>query len=381
MAYVHKIINKDEKLIGIARMHWIHIIKGVSWFFAFAAMGWLFDHLILRGLMAISDMSSGQIFLAPIMSLSSGAMTFMIFAGFVIFLFHVLQVISTEIALLDRRVIHKTGLVFVNVKQIDVEEIRGENLDLGTLGRFLGYGYIMLDCRFIGDVKLPAIDNPERFIRALHYERAHAQDALNLVLGKSGTVTPVNVSTEEDDMPQQESIGQEQPNVQPPQPAPEVQPPQPGPEVQPIQPDQIPSPPNEPKPDPGQQPLGGEASMNIGPEHQMNDSIPQTPEQITRVAEAQAKAVQSVQQEVKESGLDIDPATIAKVIEQVTPQITQQVVQQMTAQGLIANNNDAAPEEVDPKIDNDLINVFDEAALDKDGKPNDPHDKLEYAIH
>ena len=34
MAYVHRLINGDEKLIGIARLHWIYILQGLMWFLA-----------------------------------------------------------------------------------------------------------------------------------------------------------------------------------------------------------------------------------------------------------------------------------------------------------------------------------------------------------
>ena len=40
MAYVHRIIGKDETLIGIARLHWIHVLRGLAWFGGYALTIW-----------------------------------------------------------------------------------------------------------------------------------------------------------------------------------------------------------------------------------------------------------------------------------------------------------------------------------------------------
>jgi hypothetical protein len=189
-----------------------------------------------------------------------------------------------------------------------------------------------------------------------------------LVMGKSPAPTPVNIVSQDDFDAQNNGEPQK----------PEVEPPHTPPEIQPPQPDQIPPPPNEPQPDPANQPLSEKPEGGLNPEHQINDSIPQTPEQIQRVAQAQAQAVQAAKVQADNKGIELDPQVIAQVVEQVTPQITKQVVQQMTEQGIIATDNANNNEK---NVDNDLIHVFDEAALDKDGKPNDNRDRLEYAIH
>lgn len=54
---------------------------------------------------------------------------------------------------------------------MDLEDIRAESVYHGFMGWFLGYGRIRLDCRFLQDVKLPAIRKPYRFVRSSHHAR------------------------------------------------------------------------------------------------------------------------------------------------------------------------------------------------------------------
>lgn len=378
MAYVHKIIGSDEKLIGIARLHWIYIIQGVLWFLSFAAIGWIFNMLMARGLYALSNSTSFNM-PGPLLALSGGIMTIMMAVGFFIFMFYVLKVVSTDVALTDRRVIHKQGLIFVKSHQIDLEEIRGENLDLGWFGRILGYGSLMLDCRFIGDVKLPNIEKPEQFLRALHNRRANVQDALNLIVGKTGIATPVNVLPSGDG-----GGGDGKP--------PEISPPNNMPEISPPQPDQIPPPPNEPMPD-APPPMNDAQSIEAMTTKEsnkglMSDIVLNPPREDKMKAPPSLEQVRSydhgvdpIPSQQQSSDSDhappqntppttplsspvLDKETLARVIEQVTPQITQQVVREMTEQGFIGNHEPAQE-----SVEDNLIHVFDDAALDNDEKP------------
>lgn len=169
MSYIAKnIIGGDERLIGIARLHKIYLIAGAFWgavcigigfaIYRFAAVDTIPDMKIMgHNLGTMPDWILG-IFTAT---------------GFFIFLVNLINVIAIELALTTRRVIYKRGLIMVEVEQIELDEIEGERVHHGVLGSLLNYGAITLDCRFINDIRLPAIRNPYKFIRALHKERSH----------------------------------------------------------------------------------------------------------------------------------------------------------------------------------------------------------------
>lgn len=414
MAYVHKLIEKDEELIGIANLHWIYILKGMGWFFAMAFAGWAFNALMTRGMSALASFSGSSSLPVGLFTMGNMVSLFFLTIGFLIFSFYVIKVISTHIALTNRRVIHKWGMIMVKVEQIDLEEVRGENLDLGWFGRFLGYAYIDLDCRFIGDVKLDAIENPERFIRALHHQRANTQDALNVMLGKGNTVMPLNL-VDQNDGQQPSTVAADDPNKQQPEnPQPETPHPPARPEIdpQPVQPEiqppqtptEIPAPPNQPMPNQPpplnqDQQAGEQAKKNDTPYNDRQQMIdqdapmqeaPKTQGQVQKKAQVQQQAAQVVEQ-VKQEAVpslpqdaeQIPAETVQKIVEQVTPQIAQEVVRQMEEQGLVSHNDNASKSEQDIAVDNDLIHVFDDAALTKEGRHNGPDnkDRVGYAIN
>ncbi|PZQ49155.1 MAG: hypothetical protein DI551_00445 [Micavibrio aeruginosavorus] len=360
MSYVGKIIAQDEQLHGIARLHWIYVVKGLAWFLALAFVGWALDSLITHGLAVIGRATDSNTMIPALITLSSGAMMFMMASGFMIFFLFVLKVLVTEVALSSRRVILKEGWIFVKVKQVDIEEIRGENLDKGTLGSILGYGYLMLDCRFIGDVKLPAIENPERFLRALHVVRSKSQDVLSIAVGKGNAVGAIPVGAID---------GPDTPAVTPPQPTPEIQPgQQPSqPEVQPaqtpqpeIRPEPVPHSPPPPSTPPSQpQTTPAQPPQPIPP--------PLNPEPPLQPPSGQAVAV--------------DPVAVASVIQQVMPQMAEQVIKQMAEKGMVVNDAKAAAHDGENPVDTDLIDRFDEARLMKDANGHEMRDKMEYAIH
>lgn len=172
MAYVKKIIGRDEHVIGIARLHWIYLAKGMFGFIVCLIMGLAVDAVLVKSLTSISELApntGGKILLV---AGSWVTPLFVIFGGFY-FLLYLLKVLYTEIALTEKRVIHKSGFIFVKIEEIDIEEISAENMDMGYFGALLGYAYIMLDCRFVGDVKLPAIARANTFVKALHAARTN----------------------------------------------------------------------------------------------------------------------------------------------------------------------------------------------------------------
>ncbi len=191
MSYVRKVIGSDEKLIGIARLHWIYVAQGLLWFAVCVAVARLSGSAFNYLLAMIPTTSAIGL---PILALQSWLTPFALLFGAIICSLYVMKVLTTEIGLTSLRVIYKRGWLFVNIKEIDIEEIRGENMDMGYLGRVLNYAYINLDCRFIGDVNLPAIERPTAFMKALHKMRTDITDTVSLVVGDK-TIAMVDDAT------------------------------------------------------------------------------------------------------------------------------------------------------------------------------------------
>lgn len=183
MRFIDRIIGPDEKKIGIVTAHWIYGVRGLGWLISFIGLGWITNYYGIGYLAAYL----GQGAVPALFTLSRYVTIITIAAGALIFLFYCTKMISTEIGLTDRRVMLKEGLIFVDVKEIDIDEIKAANVNNGVFGRFLNYGYIFLDSRFVQNIQLIAIGDPYRFVKALNEARTRRQDeSLRLVLDEKG---------------------------------------------------------------------------------------------------------------------------------------------------------------------------------------------------
>lgn len=171
MAFINKIVGPDEQLIGIARLHWIYGAKGLAWLGGLILLGGGIDILLTWYI---------NVGLAPI-----GNAVFWVCAllGVVLFSIYFIAMMTSELGLTSERFIYKRGWLMVDVREIDLEEVKSESIDNGVLGRLLNYGYVQLDARFIEDIGLPAIADPYRFIKAMNEARTNIKkDSMRVVL-------------------------------------------------------------------------------------------------------------------------------------------------------------------------------------------------------
>lgn len=180
--FIRHIIGTDERLILLARLHWIYLLAGTFWMLALLGMGIGLDGLLWTYFGA-SIPGSGRYVLGIFSLGPSTPLLTILFGGcgVMIFALHAIKMLATEIALTNNRLIYKTGLIFVEVEEIDIVEIRAEHVHHGLLGRILGYGKIKLDSRFVGDIWLPSVRKPYRLIKAMHTLRTRLSDPMDEV--------------------------------------------------------------------------------------------------------------------------------------------------------------------------------------------------------
>lgn len=165
------VVTADERLIYIARLHWIYLAKGLIWlgvimgieFVARAILIPLYGSVEAYRPIYINGISFGY----P----AAWFFWFMLFCGLLILWTYIAMVLGTEIALTNNRVILKTGLIAAEAREAELSEIKTEIVHQGLFGRFIGYGWVHMDCRFVGDFDLPVIRNPYRFLQAMHKAR------------------------------------------------------------------------------------------------------------------------------------------------------------------------------------------------------------------
>ncbi len=182
MGYVHKVIGADEKLILVTRLHWIYPLEGLIFFALTTVLGVFINNIMwINAGYLLPDFEINLHFMS--ISYSFYMMIPLAFGliGFLMFWSLFTSYISTEIGLTNHRIIYKKGLFLIDVQQVELEDIRGEEINHGWLGWILGYGKIRFDCRFIDDVYLPATKNPYRLIKAVHTARMrHEKIAYNI---------------------------------------------------------------------------------------------------------------------------------------------------------------------------------------------------------
>lgn len=175
MAYVHKVISPQEKILVIARPHWIYLAEGLLFLIGMVIAGFVADYYLYQ-LMAgnrIMTFDQGLFQYIPSPFIIPGLFGII---GLGIFWPLLLVYASAEVGLTDQRIIYKKGLFFIEIDQVDLEDIRAEQVHHGWLGWMLKYGKVHLDCRFVGDVWLPAIAKPYRLLKTIHIARMRHPD-------------------------------------------------------------------------------------------------------------------------------------------------------------------------------------------------------------
>lgn len=171
MSYIRKVISTQENLVLLTRLHWIYLFEAFFWLFLFIALGlganYLFVDLMGNKSFDYNINLYYVQFNPSYIPISWGFYG----VGLAIFTPLFIKYISTEVGLTSRRIIHKRGLIMIEILQVELEDIRGEQVHHGWLGWLLGYGRIHFDCRFIDDVILPAVYNPYRLVKAVHTAR------------------------------------------------------------------------------------------------------------------------------------------------------------------------------------------------------------------
>ena len=77
--------------------------------------------------------------------------------------YRVLVYLTTELAVTNKRVIAKSGIVRRNVIDVANTKIEGVTYHQGIIGRIFGYGSILVRGTGVGQVPIPFIGRPEYF--------------------------------------------------------------------------------------------------------------------------------------------------------------------------------------------------------------------------
>lgn len=158
-SYVSNALVDGETVLWRAHYHWLTWVMPVLSLAVPAAL-WLLTFFYFS--------PETRAFMHYVMLIVTGL-------GLLYFLWEVIRLRSTEIAVTNRRFIRKTGWISRDTSEISLRNIEEVKLDQSIWGRILGYGAITVRGTGGSAVSSPLIDNPKQLQKQLQMAISAAQ--------------------------------------------------------------------------------------------------------------------------------------------------------------------------------------------------------------
>lgn len=177
MDYIRQSLADDEVLVHVAHFHWFYTVSAI--------INVLFGAILAAIILAVAVKYEPMIFsgidyeglstLDRIRVIHPGVKIVAFFV-FVMGLFRYAHMMiikaTTEIAVTNKRLVYKRGLVARYVGEINVDRVEGVNVLQGVIGRIFNFGKIMVRGMGIGEIVLPSIADPLKFRKAIEKARS-----------------------------------------------------------------------------------------------------------------------------------------------------------------------------------------------------------------
>src|SRR5688572_32007058 len=177
MHYIQQSLAEDEELVHIAHFHWMYNVQAfLNIIFSFGlAIGIVIFALKFEPMFFNDVDPAGMSWLERVRDLHPGIKIltfFVMLLGMMKFTQMMVIRATTEIAITNKRLVYKRGLVARYVGEMNVDRIEGVNVLQGVFGRIFGYGSLMIRGMGVGEVVLPPIDEPIKFRKAIEKARS-----------------------------------------------------------------------------------------------------------------------------------------------------------------------------------------------------------------
>ncbi|MDO8915642.1 MAG: PH domain-containing protein [Coriobacteriia bacterium] len=126
MSYIERELNEGEKIVLMGRVSWWTIVP---------------QTLLALGIGVVAAVTAGMLgALVPLFWFIMLPLVLVLWLAVVAR--QILRVLSTEIAITDRRVMSKTGILRTEVKTTPLDKVNNVNVSQSFFGNMLGYGDI-----------------------------------------------------------------------------------------------------------------------------------------------------------------------------------------------------------------------------------------------
>ena len=141
MGYVQDVLQPGEQVRRISSIHWIGYWPGVAFLLLAVVAYWLSETRLLQGIWRYAAYALAGI-------------------GVVLLIQQWLRWWVTEIAVTDRRVIYKKGLIRRHTNEMNMDKVESVQIDQSALGRLLDYGDVTILGTGEGFETLRTVANP-----------------------------------------------------------------------------------------------------------------------------------------------------------------------------------------------------------------------------
>lgn len=157
-SYVDSILLPGENLEYAGQLHWIIFVPGLL-----CSIGGAFLCLSPHTLNQILGIALDSGIRSYLLLIGVGT----VLAGVLMLMKSYVRLISTELAVTNRRVIAKTGFISRNTFEVMLNRIEGANIDQTIWGRLLGYGSIWVHGTGGGITPIDHVADPISFKKML----------------------------------------------------------------------------------------------------------------------------------------------------------------------------------------------------------------------
>ena len=160
MSYVDKNLIPGEQVMYRTRLHWIVIFWQLIWAVVFG-LGGIYLLVGMPGLKTVTDQTIGIARIAGIV---------LVVIAVISFLIALVRRNSVEMAVTNKRVTAKVGLLSHSTEEMMLNQIESIMVDQSVFGRMMGYGTITL--RGVGGTPdpFPNIAHPLEFRRQVQHQ-------------------------------------------------------------------------------------------------------------------------------------------------------------------------------------------------------------------
>ena len=126
MSYYKKVLQPDEAVLVVGRLHWIIYGRAVAFLVLAAAV------------LVAAPLAPGAETAVEILAASCAVLALLVFLRAWIIR------VTTEVAVTNRRIIHKRGVISRHTEEMNISKVETVDVDQGIWGRVLGYGTVVV---------------------------------------------------------------------------------------------------------------------------------------------------------------------------------------------------------------------------------------------